>query len=397
MSQFTRISDLEMNGVTVFPYISGLLSPVESRLGLLSSATGDLRNQITQVSGITQSNAPINASYLVVDYNASLSNERKFSVNNDHFIITDNGAGSTLVLSMVPTGVAGTYTKITTDDYGRIISGTNITSGDLPSHNHAITDITLSSGSELNSIQGLLDYLLVYDDSAGSNKKTRPIDLLRGGQRKNIIYYFDRAEIAAGWANNGTSGSAASIQNAANYVGANVGQTISMQCGSTTTGRAGRLSSAVACVFGTNPWHFETTVGFDILSDGTNTYTGRFGFLDSIGAESTDGAFFRYTNGTNGGRYECVTRSNSVENALDSGISVDTSLHNFSIDVNSSATSVEFKIDGNVVATSTGLIPSGTTRATGFGYYIQKSAGGTNRNMNYTYTLVYSPLSTPAT
>jgi len=269
----------------------------------------------------------------------------------------------------------------------------------LDGHEHALADIDIAGATEQNALQGLSDLVPFYDTSAAANRFCRPLDLTRAGLRKRLILYHDRAEIAAGWANNGTSGSGASIQNASNYVGAAVGQIITLLAGSTTTGRAGRLSSSVACVFGTNPWRFETTVGLDILSDGTNTYTSRFGFMDSQAGEPTDGAYFRYTHGTNGGRWECVTRSNNVEtaSALDSGITVDTALHNYSIDVNAAASSVVFQIDGVTVATGTANIPSGTSRATGFGYSIIKSAGGTNRNLNYTYTTVYSELSTPAT
>lgn len=269
----------------------------------------------------------------------------------------------------------------------------------LEGHTHVLGDIDIAGATSLNAVQGLSDRVPVYDASAAGNRYCRPLDLTRAGLRKSLILYHDRAEIAAGWANNGTSGSGSGIQNAGNYVGSAVGQTISLQTGSTTTGRAGRLSSTVACVFGTNPWRFETTVGLDTLSDGTNTYTVRFGFMDSQSGEPTDGAFFRYTHGTNSGKWECVTRSNNVEtaSALDSGVTVDTNLHNFSIDVNAAASSVVFQIDGVTVATGTANIPSGTSRATGFGYSIIKSAGGTNRNLNYTYTTVYSELSTPAT
>lgn len=269
----------------------------------------------------------------------------------------------------------------------------------LDGHTHDLSDVDIEGATELNAIQGLSDRVPLWDASADANRYCRPLDLTRAGLRKSLILYHDRAEIAAGWANNGTSGTSSSIQNAANYVGASVGQTISLQTGSTTTGRAGRLSGTAAVVFGTNPWHFETTVGLDTLSNGTDTYTVRFGFMDSQAGEPTDGAYFRYTNGVNGGRWECVTRANNVEtaSALDSGVTVDTSLHNFSIDVNAAASSVVFKIDGSTVATGTANIPSGTSRATGFGYSIIKSAGGTNRNLNYTYTTAYCELSTPAT
>lgn len=262
-----------------------------------------------------------------------------------------------------------------------------------------VEDLDIDAGTLLSDLVPLSDLLAIYDASAGATKKTRVIDMLLGMMRKNLIFYHDRAEIAAGWANNGTSGAGAAIQNGANYVGAAVGQSIALMTGSTTTGRAGRISGAAAVVFGTNLWHFETTVGLDTLSDGTNTYAARLGFMDNITGDPTDGAFFRYTNGVNSGKWECVTRSNGVEtaSALDSGVTVDTSLHNFLIEVNAAGTSVDFKIDGATVATGTANIPTGTSRATGFGYSIIKSAGGTNRNLNYTYTTVYSPLSTPAT
>ena len=43
--------------------------------------------------------------------------------------------------ALVLTGTAGTYTKITTDSKGRVISGTTLSSADLPSHTHNASDI----------------------------------------------------------------------------------------------------------------------------------------------------------------------------------------------------------------------------------------------------------------
>lgn len=38
-------------------------------------------------------------------------------------------------------GISGTYTKVTTDSKGRVTSGTTLSSGDLPSHNHSASDV----------------------------------------------------------------------------------------------------------------------------------------------------------------------------------------------------------------------------------------------------------------
>ena len=121
---------------------------------------------------------------------------------------------------------------------------------------------------------------------------------------------------------------------------------------------------------------FESDCRFTVLSDATNTYTFRAGFIDSVSAESTDGVFFRYTNGTNSGKFQAVTRSNGTETAVDTGITVAISTwYDFEININATGTSAEFKINGTVVATITTNIPVGSGRETGYGVYVQRSVG----------------------
>ena len=50
--------------------------------------------------------------------------------------------GGTTTVSMPAVGVAGTYTKVTTDAQGRVSSGTTLVSGDLPAHTHTWAQIT---------------------------------------------------------------------------------------------------------------------------------------------------------------------------------------------------------------------------------------------------------------
>lgn len=60
---------------------------------------------------------------------------QSYLTNNQNITFTGDatGTGSTsVVLTLANTGVAGTYTKVTTDSKGRVISGTTLASGDIP-------------------------------------------------------------------------------------------------------------------------------------------------------------------------------------------------------------------------------------------------------------------------
>lgn len=137
-----------------------------------------------------------------------------------------------------------------------------------------------------------------------------------------------------------------------------------------------------AFVFGSGVYRYRADIQLSTASDGTDTYTVRFGFNDSAGApaDGADGAFFRYTHSVNGGKWGCVTRSNSVETASDSGVAaISASYQSLEIEVNATGTSVAFYINGTLVATNTTNIPTGTARATGATAHIVKSLGTTAR------------------
>lgn len=114
------------------------------------------------------------------------------------------------------------------------------------------------------------------------------------------------------------------------------------------------------------------------LSDATNTWTFRAGFSDNLLGEATDGAFFRYTDSVNGGRFQAVTRNNNVETAADTGVAVAANTtYRLLVDVNAAGTSVDFYIDGVLVATITTNIPTASGRETGFVIQCLRSAGTT--------------------
>ncbi len=144
-----------------------------------------------------------------------------------------------------------------------------------------------------------------------------------------------------------------------------------------------------AFAFGALQHEFVTRVAVEDLSDGTNRYILFAGFTDQgYSPTVVDGAFFRYVDNVNGGRFECVCSSNSVETAADSGLTVaaDTD-YDLRIVVNAAASSVAFWIDGALVATVTTNIPSGTTRATGARVGLDRVAGSTAR---YAYVSTFA-------
>ncbi len=106
--------------------------------------------------------------------------------------------------------------------------------------------------------------------------------------------------------------------------------------------------------------------------------------MDSAAAEPTDGVYFRYTHGTNSGKWEGVCRSNGAETARDTTSTADTSFHTFAFEVNAAGNSCQFYVDGATAgAAVTTNIPTGTGRETGLmPCAIIKSAGGTARTVD---------------
>jgi hypothetical protein len=147
--------------------------------------------------------------------------------------------------------------------------------------------------------------------------------------------------------------------------------------GTVATNRGSIAAPNMAVVrFGGGAARYQSAIAFVTPSDATNTYVFRDGFIDSITAESTDGAFFRYTNAVNAGKLQAVTRSNGVETATDTGITVTAGLKTrLKIEVNAAGTQALFYVNGTLVATNTTNIPTAAGRETGYGLYVQRTVG----------------------
>lgn len=115
-----------------------------------------------------------------------------------------------------------------------------------------------------------------------------------------------------------------------------------------------------------------------VASTGTDTYTLRNGILDDMGAEPTDGCYFRYTHSVNSGKWQIVARSNGVETgtALDSGITFTPGTRRY-FKVIGTSTSCSFYSSGVQVTNSplSANIPAGANRSTGAGVAALKSVG----------------------
>jgi hypothetical protein len=154
------------------------------------------------------------------------------------------------------------------------------------------------------------------------------------------------------------------------------------ETGSTTGGYSNVYTGLASIVFGYgHAVTFRFRCALVTLSDGTDTYTSYIGFGDNVvGAEHTDGAYFKYTHGTNSGKWEAVTSTGASRTATDTTVAPTAGVFQiFSISVDASGTLVTFSIDGTSVTNSTN-IPL-TSNLFGMVFKIVKSAGTNGRQL----------------
>ncbi len=216
---------------------------------------------------------------------------------------------------------------------------------------------------------------------------------------KTFVINSDFAGSSAGeglFASNSGTAASNNYGSAANGNDDHVG-IVQHQTGTDTTGKAGVFSQSAILLLGRGLSLFETLVRLPVVSDGTDTFTYRAGFIDNTGGEATDGVFFRYTHTENSGRWTLVARSNNTETTLDSGVTMTAnSWYKLRIEVSADGASARFFINGTLVGTITGAnIPTAAGRTTGVGNSIVKSAGTTSRNADSDYLYAQIIFNTP--
>jgi hypothetical protein len=163
---------------------------------------------------------------------------------------------------------------------------------------------------------------------------------------------------------------------------------VGINAGTTSTGRSRLNTGANSFLFGSGTqFQLSMRVGLSALSNGTDRFTAQHGFMDSSTAVAqTDGAYFRYVDNVNGGKWEAITVNNTVETATDTGVSPTAGQFDlFKIVVNGSGNEVLFYINNVLVATHTTNIPTSAGRNTALGVGIWKSAGTTDVSTNIDY------------
>lgn len=164
--------------------------------------------------------------------------------------------------------------------------------------------------------------------------------------------------------------------------------------GTTTTGRSGIYAitdASGAASFtqtATGAFIFEARASLATLSDGTNTYTAGIGVSSNVFYSfvtgSSAGYYFKYTHGTNSGKWQAVTDNGSTQTATDTGVTASTGYALFRIEVNSANSSVTFYINGTLVATNTTTIYTSSNPLL-IGSGLLKSAGTTARTIEVDY------------
>lgn len=171
---------------------------------------------------------------------------------------------------------------------------------------------------------------------------------------------------------------------------------VSLTTGAAANGRAGFGTKDMALLAATiaSPLILQSSLyTSNPLSDGTNTYTIRAGFLDSISAEPTDGVFLRYVHSANSGKWLFVARQNGSESTYDTGITfaVGTTYYYAIVIYGGLATpAADLYLGTDVsniakVATAVANIPVGTSRAFGVGTSILHGGAGTSARTMWAY------------
>ena len=188
------------------------------------------------------------------------------------------------------------------------------------------------------------------------------------------------------------SGTGASNTNPA-MTNANQAGLIRSSTGTTATGRCAVTSSANCVALGSGGWTYEVDIAaISALSDATQGYALLVGFFDTYtAANQVDGVYFLYdslgvsTSSASSDKWQCVTVSNSSRTFFETSDVVATTGAKLRIEINSDGTQADFYINDVSARAATATIPTGVSRAMGFGWLLIKSAGTTARTVDFDY------------
>jgi hypothetical protein len=192
-----------------------------------------------------------------------------------------------------------------------------------------------------------------------------------------------------GWAGV-NSGTGASSQQSTSTYGFNATEKAfgvwNLDTGTNSAGRANINLGTAGILFGLYDLYQKWRVGVNVLSDATNRYGVRIGFINSTtNTEPTNGAYFEYDNATSP-NWRICTANNSTRTKTTTTVAVQaTSFDRLWIYIPPDASRVDYYINENFVGTITTNIPTASGRNTGVGATIFKTIGSTQRDLFIDY------------
>ena len=163
---------------------------------------------------------------------------------------------------------------------------------------------------------------------------------------------------------------------------------LQLTAGTTATGYAGIFRAVNQITLSNRVYTQEWRIFLPVLSNATDSFFVRAGFIDAIPSEPVDGVYFRYNHAVNGGQWQCVLRYNNAETVANSTIpAVAGQAINLTIrsDHQTSATYTFYVNDTLAGTITSSLVPAGSARYTGIAASIVKNAGTTSRIMVVDY------------
>ena len=169
----------------------------------------------------------------------------------------------------------------------------------------------------------------------------------------------------------------------ASVVNAEVGRQgiLNLITGTTNSGRAAIGTHNTAINFAnTNNNVFRSVIRLPVLSDATESFDLRVGFIDSVANDGNNGVFIRYSHSRNSGNWELISRINGVQTLINTSVSVVANdWITVLISTNFTSNTATLNINNTVVTNINISGLNNSARRTGAYVAVQKTAGVNNR------------------
>ncbi len=243
------------------------------------------------------------------------------------------------------------------------IAGDKTFSGAISASNLSGTntgDVTIGTANGLSLSSQALSLAAATTSVAGAMSAADKTKLDAIGMPGTRLYWTE--DFDAGSINGTTNWAFASSGAGASMAGSDAGHpgSTSLSATTDTTGIVIMYKGQVY-IFGAGTAKMDIVTQVPVLSTVSDTFTMRWGFGDNFGssADQTNGAYFEYTDTLNGGQFVCKTANAGTRTSTNTSVAVTAGAWvHLQIIVNAAGTSVDFLIDGVLVATNATNVPT---------------------------------------